>query len=337
MTEYGLIKIEYDYPEAPKKTSEKMNGKLLVEFFLVTGIIGLAVIGFDKFSDLFVFLVKKTPLMDYYATSEAMFNIVQSLFSIFAIMLPFLIALLPIKLIQGKSARQWPFWTPNNGKFFFAALAFAFLTVVASNALVGLSTIALESVGFEFDFEDMPDPKSVGGFFWQILSVAIVPAFVEEFAVRGVMLQSLRKYGDRFAIVVSSVFFGLMHGNLLQAPFAFLLGVVIAWLVIQTDSLWTGIAIHLMNNVYATSLMGLGVIANDTVYIIVAAAVNIIGALLGVLAIIWIVDKRRGQLRLTDKYRWRPFVFAVLSIPMTAAFVYFVKICLETVHYVGVS
>ena len=336
MTEYGLIRIEYDYPEAPKP-KEKMDKKTIVEFFLVTGILGFAVYGFDKFSDLYVWLIKKTPLIDYYATSEAMFNIVQALFSIFAIMLPFLIAYILIKLVQRKNARPWPFWAPSSTKFFFAALAFAFLTVVVCNALVGLATIGFEAVGFEFDESDMPDPKSVGGYFWQVLSVALVPAFVEEFAIRGVMLQSLRRYGDAFAIIVSSIFFGLMHGNLLQAPFAFFLGIVISWLVIVTDSLWTGIAIHFMNNLYAVSLTGLAVITSDTVYVIIAAAVNIIGGLLGLLSIIWIVDKQRGKLHLKNMYRWQPYVFAVLSIPLTAAFIYFVYLCSQTVHYVGVS
>ncbi len=336
MTEYGFISIEYDLPDAPKKTRQKMDGKTVIELMLVTAVIGIAAFGFNKFSDLYVYLIKKTPLVDYILTSEAMYNIVQAFFSIFAIMIPFSIAWLILKLIRRKDL-SIPFNAPKSGSLTVAFVFFAFLTVVVSNVLVSLAALGMEAVGFEFDIAEMPDPKSFAGYLWQVFSVALVPAFVEEFAIRGVMLQSLRKYGDIFAIIVSAVFFGLMHGNVMQAPFAFLLGMVISWAVIQTGSIWTGIIIHLLNNFYATSLTALNVVASSGLYIAIVATINIVGALLGLLAIVWIVDKKRHELHIENKYRWEPYVFAVLSIPFTASLIYLAKICLETVHYVGVG
>lgn len=334
MTEYGFISIKYDYPEAPKESREKMLKKDKIELILVASIIGFAVLGFEYFSDLYVKLIQKTPLMDYYDTSEAMFNIIQAFFSMFAILIPFGIALLFIKLVQ-KKGPPLPFDAPNSKKMFGASLAIAFLTLIISNFLVSVSVLAGEAVGFSFDASDMPAPESFTGYLWQLLSVALVPAFVEEFAIRGVVMNSLRKYGDFFAVIVSSVFFGLMHGNVMQAPFATILGVAIGWLVIKTNSLWTGIAIHFMNNFYATSLTALGEVTGTAGYVAIVASINVIGALLGVFAVVWIIDKHREMINLENKHKWEPFLYVLAALPLVAACVFLVSDCFSTVHYVG--
>ena len=76
--------------------------------------------------------------------------------------------------------------------------------------------------------------------------------------MRGVVLQSLRRYGERYALVVSSLIFALMHGNMTQAPFAFMLGLVIGRIVLETESMWTGILIHVINNSYAVLMTAVG-------------------------------------------------------------------------------
>lgn len=336
---YGLINVIYDSTDGSIKVvppRKSMDKKAVIELFIVACIIGFAVIGFNFCADLYVELIARTPLIEYYDTSEAMYNIIQALFSIFAIMLPFGIALIMIKLVL-RDTVILPLDKPNSKKVFVASLGVAFLTLLISNVIVSMGTIFGEAVGFEFEAAESPAPQSFGGYLWQVLSVAVVPALVEEFAVRGVMLQSLRKYGDLFAMIVSSLFFGLMHGNCLQAPFAFILGMVISWLVIKTGSLWTGIAIHFMNNFYATTLLALGEVCGTGAYVAIVAGINIIGALLGVAAIIWFIDKKEVDFELRKIYRWEPYVVALCAIPMTAAIVMLVKTCLDTVNYVGLS
>ena len=61
-------------------------------------------------------------------------------------------------------------------------------------------------------------------------------------------MQSLRRYGDWFAIIMSSLVFALMHGNMIQIPFAFIAGIGIGYAVIKTGTMWTGIIIHFINN-----------------------------------------------------------------------------------------
>ncbi len=80
------------------------------------------------------------------------------------------------------------------------------------------------------------------------LVVAVTPAFAEEFAFRGVVMGSLRKYSDGLALVVSSAAFALMHGNFVQIPFTFCCGLMFGFLVIKTNSILPSIIVHFLNN-----------------------------------------------------------------------------------------
>lgn len=81
-----------------------------------------------------------------------------------------------------------------------------------------------------------------------ILVMAAAPAYLEEKLFRGYVLVGLRPLGDTFAVVVSSLLFGLMHGNLTQIPFAFMMGLVLGFLTVRLKSLKVAYAIHFCNN-----------------------------------------------------------------------------------------
>ena len=104
-----------------------------------------------------------------------------------------------------------------------------------------------------FDRSDynMPEPEMVPGITGIILSVlstVVAPSLVEEFACRGIVLGSLRRFGDGFAIVVSSILFGVMHGNIYQIPFAFCLGLALGYIRVKSNSIWICVIIHAFNN-----------------------------------------------------------------------------------------
>ncbi len=81
-----------------------------------------------------------------------------------------------------------------------------------------------------------------------VIAIAIIPAICEEFAMRCCALQLLKNYGKGFAVCAVSVVFGLLHGNVIQFVFAFLVGLVLAYVTIKTDSIVPAILIHLLNN-----------------------------------------------------------------------------------------
>lgn len=87
-----------------------------------------------------------------------------------------------------------------------------------------------------------------------IFTMAVLPALLEEMVYRGYILRTLRPYGNLFAIVVSSALFSLMHGNLRQIPFAFIVGLVLGYLYVVTDNVWMPIAVHFGNNCFSVLL-----------------------------------------------------------------------------------
>lgn len=87
-----------------------------------------------------------------------------------------------------------------------------------------------------------------------IVMVCIIAPVTEEFMFRGVLLHSLRRYGDRLAIITTALFFGLLHGNMAQTPMAFILGLVLGYIAVKTGSIWYPILIHFINNTYSTIL-----------------------------------------------------------------------------------
>lgn len=83
----------------------------------------------------------------------------------------------------------------------------------------------------------------------QILSVALLPAICEEYAVRGVALRAVEPTGGTwFAVVYTSVMFALLHGTVLVLPLAILFGLFAAWLRVRYDSIWPGVLAHFVIN-----------------------------------------------------------------------------------------
>lgn len=89
------------------------------------------------------------------------------------------------------------------------------------------------------------------------LSITIVAPILEELLFRGVIEGHLLNKGwaPKWAILVSALIFGVIHGNPAQIPFAFLIGLLFGWLYYRTGSVLPGIAGHIINNLYGACTM----------------------------------------------------------------------------------
>jgi len=79
------------------------------------------------------------------------------------------------------------------------------------------------------------------------LYMGLAAPVVEELLFRGLILRGLQPYGKRFAIVASSVLFGLFHGNLVQSPYAFVVGLVLGYTAVEYSITWA-MVLHMLNN-----------------------------------------------------------------------------------------
>ena len=90
---------------------------------------------------------------------------------------------------------------------------------------------------------------------WGYLVVGILAPIAEEMVFRGAILRVLlRMFHSQWhwlAILLSTLLFGAIHGNLPQFIHASLLGLLLGWLYYRSGSIIPGIVLHWVNNTVA--------------------------------------------------------------------------------------
>ena len=149
-----------------------------------------------------------------------------------------------------------------------------------ANIIVLLLQSSFQNV-LPFAQTDIELPRGGLGFALSVISVALAPALLEEFLFRSAIMGSLIKFGKPLAIFTSAFLFGLVHGNLVQIPFAFLVGLILGFLVIETESIWTGVIIHFVNHFISVCIDYLGDYVKEDIlnifYFIVVALFIVLG------------------------------------------------------------
>ncbi len=140
--------------------------------------------------------------------------------------------------------------------------------------------------GIESTYSSIQDPKTYTDLIMMCLSVAVIPPLIEEYALRGVALSSLRRYGNSFAIIASAIMFGVFHGDAMQIPFAFICGLFFAYAVIATNSIWTGIIIHALNNILSCIASVLMQVSTEEVANTFFNVVSVGGIVLGIICLV---------------------------------------------------
>ena len=81
-----------------------------------------------------------------------------------------------------------------------------------------------------------------------IIVFAVVPAIVEEFVFRGVILGAYSKVDVRAGIMISSLFFALLHFSFGSVMYGFFFGLLFAVVRITTDNLIYTMIMHCLFN-----------------------------------------------------------------------------------------
>ena len=122
------------------------------------------------------------------------------------------------------------------------------ITLFGSLYLVNYLMYLIQQLGYSFD-SSLPLPLTNG--WWLILNIfllAVLPAICEELLYRGIIFNGLRKLGNIKAVFISALFFALAHGSAMQLFYQFILGIVLAFVVLKTGSLLTSMLVHFLNN-----------------------------------------------------------------------------------------
>lgn len=210
---------------------------------------GLGILLFALFQFVGAGILFLLNLFDDYANSTDRGYAIGVMMSVFCIFVPFFLTSL---LLKDKRQQCLNFGKPYDMRLMFLAVPVGLMICMIGNYATNfLSTFVETTTGITFEYPDSPTPTSPLGIAMYLLQLAVVPALVEEYALRGVVMMPARKFGNWFAVLVSSALFGMMHGNLVQAPFAFIVGIGIGYFVIVTGSMWTGVMIHFCNNFFS--------------------------------------------------------------------------------------
>lgn len=224
-----------------KKDAQRKEIKILGLF------VGMALIGQIVLQYIFSFAVDIAGLTDKYLTDGVFQNGIDIIITLISFLLPFFFAgkyMKRISKVNEPVALEKPI---DALSFIFAVIAGIGFCMFA-NIVTSYLTIFIGAFGLELSSPDIPMPAGVAGVTTTVIRVAVVAAVSEEITLRGYVMGNLRKYGDKFALLASALVFAVMHGNLVQAPFALIAGFGLGYLSIKTGTIWTGIAIHAANN-----------------------------------------------------------------------------------------
>lgn len=161
-------------------------------------------------------------------------------------MAPFILGGVMFYVLNGKQKTQ-PIRYSIKLPSVFPLLILAGLAVITAAAYVNSWICGL--IGYEIPPELIaPDGYDDASTVIMYMTVALSPAFAEEFLFRGVIYGNLRPFGRTQAILISSALFALMHQNIGQLFYTFVGGIAMALMYELTGSIWCGIFFHLLNN-----------------------------------------------------------------------------------------
>lgn len=86
------------------------------------------------------------------------------------------------------------------------------------------------------------------------LYAGVFAPIAEEIIFRGLVLRVLQPCGKRYAILLSAFLFGIFHGNVVQSPFAFVVGIVLGYTALEYNIGWA-MLLHMINNLVLADML----------------------------------------------------------------------------------
>lgn len=117
---------------------------------------------------------------------------------------------------------------------------------------------ALEGAGYENSEIVLPDAKG-WGFVGTFLTIALLPALLEELFFRGVLQRELREFSLFGQVLLCGGVFALYHQNPAQTVYQFVCGACFALVAARAGSFFPTVLSHLLNNGLIVVLYACGV------------------------------------------------------------------------------
>lgn len=143
-----------------------------------------------------------------------------------------------------------------------------------------------------------------------LLLIAIGPAFAEELIFRGLIGRGLvARWGFVWGVALTSILFGVMHGNPGQAIAVIPLGAAMHYAYLTTRSFWAPVTLHMLNNGFAAIIqkfgndMPLGPFAESSAVVPLHVLTASAAMITAIVILLW---QTRVQYVLPDGSLWNP-------------------------------
>lgn len=229
------------------------------------------------------FLARFFPSL-YELTDDAVFNY---LYNAFVTVVGFIVGgIVLLKCLRQKCKEVMEFKKPTTNiiPLIFIGLG---ICMVANFVTSIFASFMSEFFNFTPKQPKIDTPTDFFGGSIYIITTAVLPALVEEFMYRGAIYGTLKKFGKPLAILLSAMLFGLMHGNLIQIPFAFIVGLGLGFITAESNSVWPAVIVHFLNNLMACIFDYVGIFFGEEIsnivfmiYLLLFIALGIIFAVI---------------------------------------------------------
>ena len=197
-------------------------------------------------------------------------------------------------LLVWKGKDYWRNEIFAKGKPMTVGTFFAVMSIVLGVQLIStLFSYVLEMLLNQFGLSMMgilEDASGQSNSFSMFIYASICAPITEEILFRGFVQRTLQPYGKKFAIFCSAVLFGLFHGNLIQTPYAFMVGLVLGYVAAEYNVIWA-MVLHMVNNMVLADLLTRVTSAISADLTEIVTGIVIIG--FGIAAVVILIVKRK--------------------------------------------
>lgn len=149
---------------------------------------------------------------------------------------------------------------------------------IALNIVIALTNMA----GKDTAFVEVSDLITSNPLIVTITCAGILIPIVEEILFRGLIFNRIKhQYNFLAGLLISSLLFGIYHGNIVQGIYATLLGIFLGFAYHKTKSILIPVFIHMGGNTFVSIYAKLGENEENIGILVVTVAISIIFALIG--------------------------------------------------------
>lgn len=259
-----------------------------------SNLVGTGVLCFLGVSVILSIFLKFFNLSEMISANEIASECFQILFSIIAIFIPFFVIMFSVKKYHFDDS--FALSKPFDKSLFLSAIPAGLMLCLVGDRISTYIYVFFKNFGVELTTShESVVPKNPSALFLFIICTSVIAPMVEEFAMRCIALQPLRKYGEKYAIIMTSIVFGLMHQNITQGIFAFMAGLVLSYFAISTGSVWCSMIIHGLNNLLSVVTQILGE-QNDNIATYFYVVITVVIYILGTVGLVFFVKNKNRHI-----------------------------------------